>query len=145
MKFEEKKLRIGHDDFTFKYARAEPHPCGCVGISPDSLEILLNGKRMQVDDEKKKRAAMLCERLFNIKSEYTYGKMKEAGVKTAVLLKDLADAMEKYYKVQIGLVLNPESSAGELETRTFEDIVRDIVSELAYMKKDVAESAGRDA
>ena len=145
MGVEEKKLRIGHDDFVFRFRQASAPPCGCLGIDAGTMEVLLNGKQMQLDEGKKRKVSMLCERLFSIKGEYTYGKMREAGVKTAVLLKDLADAMEKYYKVQLGLVLNPESSAGEMETRTFEDLVRDIVSELAYMKKEVAESAGRDA
>ncbi|GEM_PF-1466937 len=144
METAEKRMRIGHDDFAFRYEYTISPGCGCAVILPESFSASLNGSQLKLDEGQRKRLVMLYERLLNVKSEFTYGKMREAEVKTAVFLKDLADAMEKYYKVQIGLALNPASAAGELETRTFEELVRDIVSELAYLKKEVAERSGRE-
>ncbi len=140
----EKKMRIGHDDFVINYECKNLQECGCSMLHPESLEIQLNGSPLTLSEEQKKRAAILYERLLNLKTDFTYGKMEEGGVKTAVFLKDLADAMEKYYKVQLALVLNPPSAAGELETRTFDDLVRDIVTDLALVKKEVAENSGRE-
>ena len=140
----EKRMRIGHDNFVISYECKNLQECGCSLLRPESLEIQLNGSPLTLSEEQRKRAAILYERLLNLKTEFTYGKMEEGGVKTAVFLKDLADAMEKYYKVQIALVINPQSAAGEMETRTFEDLVRDIVTDLVFVKKEVAKTSGKE-
>jgi hypothetical protein len=135
-----KIIRIGHDDFTFIYEYALSPACECSIIMPETLEVLINKTKMRLDNEKRNKTKLLLENLVNIKNTLTYGNMRKSEMKAEVFLKDLADMLEKYYRVQLGLVLNPASASGELETRTFEELMRDIVSELAYLKKEIAEA-----
>jgi hypothetical protein len=140
MDTESVSIRIGHDDYVVDFEPLYGRNCGCVIIPADSLDISLNGVDLELSTDQKRRTAFLLESMFNIKTNYTYSKMEESKIKTAVFLKDLADMMEKYYKVQIALVINPVSAKGELETRKFEDFMRDVAMDLALVKEEVEKS-----